>query len=57
MHEANSEERWKPTNFHNQIQLHNFSKKRTYQTPFAHSFHLLLGPASTGDRDPWHWVV
>jgi len=31
--------------------------KKSYETPFAHSFHLLLGPASTGDRDPWHWVV
>jgi len=26
MHDANSEERWKPTKFHNQIQLHNCSK-------------------------------
>ncbi len=39
MHEANSEERWKPTKF----QLHNCCKKKTYQTPFAHSFRLCSG--------------
>jgi len=34
------------------ILSHNGFKKKTYQTPFAHSFHL-LGPA----KETWHWVV
>jgi hypothetical protein len=54
VHESNTNKRWKLTRCHYQNKARVWFLivfLKTYQTPFAHSFHL-LGPASTGERDP-----
>jgi hypothetical protein len=51
LQKANTQERWNHTLFDNRNNAHSGFLKKTYETPFAHSFHM-LGPASTGDRNP-----